>query len=179
MPPPDAERPGELFPAPNLPFPLQPGEVTFSLFVGPLPEPDTLRKYDDIVPGYAKKLAALHLRTAKQSLDIQQSEVTHRQQLECDEQATISRDVTAQRAIERSGQLTGAVVAVVALALCGWVAWLGHPAAATAIGLSVPVGLLTAFVYGRYKQSDSSPPPKQPAPPGAAPASPSNPTPGP
>lgn len=126
MPPPDADRPGELIPAPNLAAPLPTGEMSFSLFVGPLPEPDTLRKYDEIVPGYAKKLAALHLRTAKQSLDIQQSEVAHRQLLERDEQATISRDVTAQREIERSGQQVGAVVAVVALALCGWVAWLGN-----------------------------------------------------
>ena len=176
--PPNADRPGELLSAPNPPLALQPGEMSFSLFVGPLPEPDTLRNYDEIVPGYAKKLAALHLRTAKQSLDIQQSEVTHRQQLERDEQATISRDVMAQRGIERSGKQVGAVVAIVALALCGWVAWLGHPAAATAIGLSVPVGLLTAFIFGRYKQSDSSPP-KQPAPPGAATASPSIPTHGP
>jgi uncharacterized membrane protein len=111
------------------------GMVTRSLqleekFSGPIPPPNLLKKYDEIVPGAAERILSMAER---------QSE--HRIYLE---KFVVKSD--SKRA--DSGLVAGLVVALTALIIAGILIYTGHDVAGTIVGSLDLVALVGVFVYG-------------------------------
>lgn len=101
------------------------------LFSGPLPAPDVLRGYDDILPSAAERI----IRMAE------------KEQTNTHETGLLALRETASG--NRRGQIIGGIVAVAALGRAAFLGYHGHSIAAGTVGGTTVVGLVTVFVIGR------------------------------
>ena len=101
------------------------------LLSGPLPAPDVLRGYDDILPGAAERI----IRMAE------------KEQADIHEAGLLALRETA--AGNRRGQVIGGIVALAALGTAAFLGYHEHSAAAGIVGGTTVVGLVTVFVTGR------------------------------
>jgi len=119
-----------------------------SLHVGPLPPPDQLRQYDEILSGGADEL----LEMAKGELEHQRSRNKqyddHRQRLE-------NQDQENDRSLTQTGMVFGFLIAAGALTVIGMMVVWGYSTSAV-IALSVALLILSVvFVTGRrYRSKD-------------------------
>lgn len=98
---------------------------------GPLPTPETLRGYEDLLPGAAERIIRMAEQEQKNSHDI----------------AVIAvRETVADT---RRGQYLGIVVALAALGTAAFLGHHGHSSAAGIVGGTTVVGLVWVFVTGR------------------------------
>jgi len=114
------------------------GQITIQQYQGPIPDPETLRKYDQIVPGAAERI--IHMA---------EQEGEHRRRME-------QLALEAEKTERKTGQMLGFAIAVGCLVAFSWAVYLGAywPAAVIAAG---GMGMLvTAFVVGRSERSSSS-----------------------
>ena len=105
------------------------------VFSGPLPHPDLLEKYDGVCPGAADRL-----------IGMAETQAAHRQALE-------SRALDHEHRRSMLGTCCGLIVAIAGFVTTGWVAWIGHPTAATIIGSFDLAALVGVFIYGKYHTS--------------------------
>lgn len=103
-------------------------------FSGPLPHPNILKGYEDILPGSAERIIA---RMEKQS--------DHRMELE----GFVTREDQMQ---SRNGQLFGFIIAIFGLLLSGFLIYTAHDTAGTILGGADLIALVSVFVYGKYAQ---------------------------
>jgi uncharacterized membrane protein len=108
--------------------------VSQRYFSGPLPPPEILAQYDDIVPGSAKLIFAM---VEKQS--------AHRILLE-------DRTNKAQTEQSGRGQWMAFVVAMAFLGGSLWISHDGYPAVGAVLGGATVVSLATAFILGKRGQ---------------------------
>ena len=99
-------------------------------FSGPIPPPQDLKHYDDIVPGAAKIIIEMADRQAK-----------HRQELE---KKVINSDVKNSS----KGLIFGLIIGVVGMLSGVYVIYLGHVLSGTFIGGGTIASLVSTFVYG-------------------------------
>ncbi len=100
-------------------------------FQGPLPAPQILEKYNEVIPNAAERI----LTMAEKDADFQR-EITHKAiELESNER--------------RLGQILGFCIGCIALSLSAVSLFLGYPTTASIIGGTTVVGLVTVFVTGR------------------------------
>lgn len=104
-------------------------------FSGPIPSPEVLEGYEQLLPGAAERILAM-------------AENYSAHQIAMDEQGLkyTARDV-------RTGQWFALVVTISAFLTSGVLAWLDHPVAAATVGGATVVGLVTVFVTGRAPQN--------------------------
>ncbi len=100
-------------------------------FSGPLPPPEALQRYENILPGAGDRI----IRMA----EIQQKH-TH------EEAMTAAKDVEAYM---RRGQTCGVIVAPAAFATAAWLGHLGHSTTAAIVGGGAVVGLVSVFITGK------------------------------
>ena len=100
------------------------------LFSGPMPHPDILQKYNDIVPGAAERILIM---VEKQSI--------HRQELE--KMALQSRINDSRRGIN-----AGTIVSLAAMCVSGILAFTGHETTAAILVGGNLVSLAGTFIYG-------------------------------
>ena len=105
------------------------------LFSGPLPAPEVLRGYDEILSGAAERI----IRMAEK----EQTNAHEAGLLALRESATGNR----------RGQIIGGIVALAALGTAAFLGYHGHSAAAGIVGGTTVVGLVTVFVTGRRNSS--------------------------
>jgi uncharacterized membrane protein len=105
-----------------------------SYFRGPLPPPDILEAYNQIVDGGAERI----FRKFEE-----QSE--HRMNLE---RLAIGEELKQSK----RGQIFGFIVALFGLSLAAFMAYLGHEAFASILGGGTILSLVTVFVVGKVKQ---------------------------
>ncbi|MHB8371078.1 MAG: DUF2335 domain-containing protein [Leptospirales bacterium] len=108
---------------------------------GPLPDPETLRKYDDLLPGTAERIITM----------------AEREQRHVHETVTRVHVWTLVR--KQIGQFSGFLIAIGGLSVGSWLIYKGHDWAGTAIagiGLSNLVGL-----FVKEHQSDNKPSPRK------------------
>lgn len=106
--------------------------IEASAWRGPLPSPDDLRAYENLVPGAAERLIKM---AEKQS--------EHRRSLERLVIESGARNSTI-------GVFVGFVIALVALALAGYAIYEGRSQTGTAIVMTTISGLVGVFVIGKY-----------------------------
>lgn len=100
-------------------------------FSGPIPSPDVLARYNEIVPNAAERI-----------LVMAESDATHQREIEM-------AALNAQRRERRLGQVFGFSIGIAALAVAALALMKGHAAAASVIGGTTVVGLVAVFVTGR------------------------------
>ncbi len=106
-------------------------------FSGPLPHPDVLNRYDQIVPGAAERILIMAEEDAKHQRGIEKA-------------ALQSASSEARR-----GQIFGLIIGVFAFSTCIVALSLGSKKTAIAIGSTTVVGLVTVFVTGHIKKSNN------------------------
>ncbi len=99
-------------------------------FAGPLPSPDVLRAYNQIVPGLAAKI-------------VQQAESQTQHRIQ-QESKVIQSDITQARL----GLWLGFILCLLFLFVGGGLVYLNHDNAGRIIATAAVVGLATAFIYG-------------------------------
>lgn len=102
---------------------------------GPLPAPDLLQRYEEILPGAAERI-----------LTMAEEQARHRQSLE---RKVIDGDLSAQRL----GLVAGGVVAVALGVVAAVIAIWASPAAGAVVGSIDIAGIVGAFVYGQREKA--------------------------
>lgn len=103
-------------------------------FSGPLPHPDLLEKYNQVLPGLAERIVALA-----------ENQSRHRQDLE-------RKVVFARSRNETLGQIFGAIIALAVVAGSIWLISIGRNVEGLT-GLLVQLAALVGiFIYGRRRQ---------------------------
>ena len=106
-------------------------------FTGPLPPPNLLAGYNNIVPGAAERIIA-----------IAEGEAVHQRDME--------RLVTEHMFAERKrGQTFALFIAVVALGASAFLGYNGHEVVAGVIGGTTICSLVATFAFGRLTQDPS------------------------
>ncbi len=108
-----------------------------SSFSGPLPPPEILKKFDDVVPGAAERI-----------IKMAEGQFIHRTELE---KKVIESDISRSK----WGQILGFVIAVVGLVVSAVVAVYASATAGTIIGAGTLASLVGAFMQstkGREKE---------------------------
>lgn len=104
-------------------------------FAGPLPSPDILARYEQVIPGAAERILAIAEADAKHQREIELAALR------------------AEEASVRRGQWLGFAIALFALTISVVALYLGSPWVAGIIGGTAVVGLVSAFVLGRIGTS--------------------------
>lgn len=104
------------------------------VFSGPLPPPQILKGYNEIIPGAAERIMCMAERQAQ-----------HRQGIERDSLNAEIRD-------GRRGQLFGFILAMTAVLGAIYCFSMGYTTGGSVIGLSTVTGLVSVFVYGRHQK---------------------------
>jgi uncharacterized membrane protein len=99
-------------------------------FSGPLPHPEILKMYNDIMPGSAEKIIKM---AEDQSL--------HRRNLE---NKVIESDVKRQR----NGQVLGFIISMFGLLMSAVIAIFSDPLAGAIVGFGTLASLVGVFMYG-------------------------------
>ena len=105
-------------------------------FSGPLPHPDVLRKFNEIVPGAAERI-----------IKMAEDQSTHRKELE---KKVIDSDI----ARSKLGQILGFIIAITGLGVSVIVAVYGSALAGGIIGVGTLASLVGVFMYGSKTRSE-------------------------
>jgi len=108
-----------------------------SVHIGPLPHPDLLAKYNEIIPDGANRIMTM----AEKQQD-------HRSALE-------NLAVRAQLQQSAKGQIFGFIISIIGLAISVSCILTGHELGGSILGGGGLLGLVSVFVYGKQRQSKS------------------------
>lgn len=104
-------------------------------FSGPLPPPEILRKFDEVVPGAAERI-----------IKMAEEQSAHRKDLE-------KRVIESDIARSKWGQVLGFVIAIAGLAASALIAIYGNAIAGSIIGVGTLASLVGVFMYGAATRS--------------------------
>src|SRR3990167_2352961 len=105
-------------------------------FSGPLPPPEILRKFDEVVPGAAERI-----------IKMAEDQSIHRKELE---KKVIDSDI----ARSKWGQILGFVIAITGLAVSAIIVVYGNAIAGGIIGVGTLASLVGVFMYGSKTRSE-------------------------
>ncbi|HEY4500407.1 MAG TPA: DUF2335 domain-containing protein [Candidatus Paceibacterota bacterium] len=105
------------------------------LFSGPLPPPEILKKYNDIVPGAAERI-----------IKMAEDQSTHRKELE---KKVIDSDISRSK----WGQVLGFFIAIIGLVVSLIATIYGSTTVGAIIGTGTLVSLVSVFMYGSKTRS--------------------------
>lgn len=112
-------------------------------FSGPIPAPETLGRYDEIMPGLADRI----VKMAEQ-------QGAHRRQLEQQSVEAQIADARADRSEARIGQICALLIGLVATLAGSYTAWQGAEWPGGIIGGGGVIGLVSVFILGRKRSSE-------------------------
>jgi uncharacterized membrane protein len=104
---------------------------------GPLPSPDSLRQYEQIVPGLAERIVKMAENQSSHRMDLEQ------------------KVVNDQLGESKRGQYFGFAIAVICLVATLYLALQNHDTVAGILGGTTIVGLVTVFVLGKREQKEN------------------------
>lgn len=99
-------------------------------FSGPLPHPDILKKFDEVVPGAAERI-----------IKMAELQSEHRRELE-------KKVINSGIVREKWGQNLGFIIAVIGLGASALIAIYGSPVVGGIIGFGTLASLVGVFMYG-------------------------------
>lgn len=105
--------------------------ISMRMHSGPLPDPETLREYDRIVPGAADRVIAMAERQQK-----------HRHDME-------KQALTSSFRSEWGGRIAALLVCAMAFSLSAFLGHCGSPGAASAVAGVTLVAIVSAFLAAR------------------------------
>ena len=104
-------------------------------FSGPIPHPEIMQGYNAIIPGAAERILTMAEDDAKHQRAIEMAALN------------------AAKSEVRLGQWLGFIIGIAALGTSLTAIFLGAEVVAGIIGGTTVVGLVSAFIFGRIKQS--------------------------
>ena len=104
--------------------------VTQHSFSGPLPPPEVLKRFDEVVPGSAERI-----------IKMAEGQFAHRTELE---KKVINSDI----ARSRLGQILGFTIAIVGLVCSVVISMYGNQIAGAVLGVGTLASLVSVFMYG-------------------------------
>ncbi|HZY10138.1 MAG TPA: DUF2335 domain-containing protein [Bacteroidota bacterium] len=107
---------------------------SFESHSGPLPSPQMLKKYDEILPGLAERIVGMAERQSAHRIEIEKKAIDHK------------------LGESKRGQDYGLIIGVVGIVSAGILSFADHDIVAGIIGGSTVVGLVTTFVVGKIQQ---------------------------
>ncbi len=110
-------------------------QQTTEHFSGPIPRPDILRHYNEIVPGAAERILKMAEEDARHQRDIEMAALD------------------AAKTESARGQHYGFLIGLSALITTGIALYLGYDKVAMVLGGTTVVGLVTVFVTGRLQMN--------------------------
>lgn len=126
--------PPQVLSPPTHPETLAQFAITAHHFSGPLPPPEILRKYDELLPGSAERIIAMAERQG-----------AHRQGLE-------SEVVKSNCKNERLGMVFGFIICVMAIAAGIYAVTMGKEGFGIAAIISALAAPMAVFIYGKSRQ---------------------------
>ena len=109
--------------------------ATFKSHVGPLPSPETLKQYEELLPGTAERIISMAERQSDHRIGLEK------------------RVIDRQLQDSRLGQYLGFAVALLFLAAAYSLGMNNHEWLAGTLGGSTMVSLVAVFVIGKKKQN--------------------------
>jgi len=109
-------------------------------FSGPLPDPNTFRQYEEILPGSAERILALTESHARHGMAMEKTALEAQISIEQDNTITVRR-----------GQNFGMWSTVLMTGMAAFALHLGHPWVAATICSTTIIGLAAVFVTGRIR----------------------------
>jgi uncharacterized membrane protein len=117
------------------------------IFSGPLPDPSTLKEYEELLPGSAERV-----------IDMAERAIVHHQEMEAKQ---VENDAISNREAWSRSRLGAILGCIVALAFAGvslGFVLAGHPTAGAVLGSLEVAALVGAFMYGTRRQQLLQPP---------------------
>lgn len=119
-------------------------EVQSVQFSGPLPPPEILQRYNQVLPSAAERILAMA-----------EAQSVHRKELERRIAEAEIEDVRAQRRETRLGQVCGAMIVLAGLGAGTYAAVQGAELSGVIVAVAGLGAIVTAFVLGRTPPSTS------------------------
>jgi uncharacterized membrane protein len=110
--------------------PQNSGVVVQHSFSGPLPPPEVLKRFEEVVPGSAERI-----------IKMAEGQFAHRTELE---RKIIASDI----ARSRLGQILGFIIAIVGLVCSVIISMYGNQIAGAILGVGTLASLVSVFMYG-------------------------------
>lgn len=107
-------------------------------YSGPVPPPEILSGFEQIVPGAAERILAMAEENGKHQREMEKAAIT------------LASDTV------RRGQTYGLIIGILAFITCIVALWFGSEGTAMTIGGVTIVGLVTVFVTGRFRKTRNS-----------------------
>lgn len=114
-------------------------------FQGPIPPPDIIAEYENVLPGSAERILAMAENEQKHRHSKENKQIT----MDSREQDLDEKFMESEFKQSKRGQLLGAGMAVIALSIAAYLAMNNHPNVAGIIGGTTVIGLVSAFVIGK------------------------------
>lgn len=105
---------------------------------GPLPTPEMLREYEEVLPGLAERIVRLP-----------EKEQEHRHDFS---------DIWLRREarLRDRGQIFGMIALVIILAFCAYLAWIGEPKMGAGVAIALVAAVVGIFVTGKVIDSKTN-----------------------
>ncbi len=123
---------------------------TETVLISPYISPVDLAAYKKIDPELVKRLIEHNLASLAQAAEEEARDNEHRRQLEKKDQDGNIADRERSRQIESNGQRWAGVIAILGFLLCGFAIYFQQPTAASVLGCTMIVALVSAFIFGRF-----------------------------
>ncbi|MDR0873347.1 MAG: DUF2335 domain-containing protein [Prevotellaceae bacterium] len=109
-----------------------------SMFSGPVPPPEILKGYNEIIPNSAERMLVMAEKQLGHLIEIE------------------NHAIKEELKQSRLGQLFGFILGLVGFGLATFLAFFGHETIAGIFGTTTIVGLVTVFVLGRKVQKEKT-----------------------
>ena len=131
--------------SPNLPEELRTTLVGAS-WTGPLPPPEALQRYDEILPGAADRIFTMAEERHRHQIDQEKAAI----ELEKDALITAGENIEAEHSRSRLGLVFAFLIALAGIGTGAWLTAIGKAGFGVAFVLGPLVGLAAVFVYGTH-----------------------------
>lgn len=116
-----------------------------STYSGPVPDPDSLAKYEHIKEGFAERFIAMAEREQYDRNNLNMNILANEKDIEI-----------AKLTNYRRGQTFAIIAVVCALAFCAYIFKLGYPTQGAAVAGVIVVGIAAAFLTDNFKTNKPS-----------------------
>lgn len=115
-------------------------------WTGPLPPPQALQQYDEILPGAADRIFRMAEERHRHQIEQEKAAI----ELEKDALLSVDKNIAAEHSRSKLGLVFAFVIALAGIGTGAWLTAIGKAGFGMAFVLGPLVGLAAVFVYGTH-----------------------------
>ena len=115
-------------------------------WTGPLPPPQALQQYDEILPGAADRIFRMAEERHRHQIEQEKAAI----ELENDALLSVDKNIAAEHSRSKLGLVFAFVIALAGIGTGAWLTAIGKAGFGMAFVLGPLVGLAAVFVYGTH-----------------------------